>query len=201
MKFCICSSCCSLWLQIFSGCVRFLGWSYATHLWVIEWRQKYSALAKIKACSLSGKEKYLKFSPVSSQFSWVWNQMSNIIVFGLTKQNVFAYGLISKTNMSHRQQCFLTLLFQYLGTACQLLCPMWWSPLCLCTAFVVAVWTAPLLGWLMLTWGGFTLLCGQETWLWGQSHAVILFTSNPTDTLWKAFKCCKTETRLWLDPK
>lgn len=32
-------------------------------------------------------------------------------------------------------------------------------------------------------------------------HAVLLFSSNPTDTLWISCRCSKTETRLCLDPK
>lgn len=56
-----------------------------------------------------------------------------------------------------------------------------------------------LLGWLTLTLGALPLFCGQETWLRADC-AVVLCNSNPTDTLWKQFKCCKTETRLWLGP-
>lgn len=171
MKFWICWSCCSLWLQIFWGHVCFLGGSFATHLWVIEWRQKYSALAKIKACFLSGFHlsllTFLGFEiKCRMLLYWIWqNKMFLHMVWSL------------KTNMSHWQQCFLTRLFQCLGTVCQLLCPTWWSPLCLCTAFVVAVWTAPLLGWLMLTLGALHCSVARRPDSEG-SHAVVLFTSN-----------------------
>lgn len=121
--------------------------------------------------------------------------MSNIIVSGLTEQNGFAYGLITKTNMSHWQQGFLTLPFQCLGTACQLLCP-------LCVQHLWELWE------LHLRWDGFGwLTLGLDTALWPgdltvrADCAVVPFTSNPTETPWKSFKCCKTETRLWLDPK
>lgn len=200
MKFWICWSCCFLRLKFFSEHVWILEGSCATHLWVIRVKSKVLSTGQ-------NKRKFVIFQVRESTtlltfLFWIFLGLKSNVILG-SKQMCFHMVRSPKEIWVIHGDVFspFSLNACELAVSCfvpgsEVLCAYMQHLQQQHKPHVCPYGSA-------LTLGDLPPLCAlpARSLTLRASHAVGLFSSNPTDTLRNSCKCHKTETRLWMDPK